>query len=125
MAIVYWPQVSAAGSMTRICRKVSGPMHSRRSQAHLVSAQWTTIVQSVGMNTNLARVGFNHGLDACVNRDPATPIVSEKMMAATVEAILGAVHLDGGNDALATVMEHLGLSHELLSQVVTFIALLS
>lgn len=30
-------------------------------------------------------------------------------MATAVEAILGAVHLDGGDDALARVMEHLGL----------------
>jgi hypothetical protein len=35
-------------------------------------------------------------------------------MAATVEAILGAVHCDGGDQALGQVMETLGLTHDLL-----------
>lgn len=39
------------------------------------------------------------------------------MMATTVEAILGAVHLDGGYDALVGVMDHLGLAHILLAAV--------
>jgi hypothetical protein len=36
------------------------------------------------------------------------------MMATTVEAILGAVHLDGGDQALASVMIKLGLTSDLL-----------
>ena len=39
-------------------------------------------------------------------------------MATSVEAILGAVHLDGGDHALASVMTELGLTSDLL---VTFI----
>lgn len=35
-------------------------------------------------------------------------------MATTVEAILGAVHWDGGDEALGQVMERLGLTHSLL-----------
>jgi hypothetical protein len=38
-------------------------------------------------------------------------------MATTLEAILGAVHLDGGDIALAQVMDHLGLTHPLLETV--------
>lgn len=36
------------------------------------------------------------------------------MMATTVEAILGAVHLDGGDQALASVMTNLSLTSDLL-----------
>jgi ribonuclease-3 len=36
------------------------------------------------------------------------------MMATSVEAILGAVHLDGGDLALAVVMGKLGLTSDLL-----------
>jgi hypothetical protein len=65
-------------------------------------------------NDNLARVGFRTGLDRCINLNPGTIRVSDGMMATTVEAILGAVHLDGGDAALATVMGNLGLTHDLL-----------
>ena len=41
-------------------------------------------------------------------------------MAETVEAILGAVHIDGDDEALAAVIDRLGLQHELLAQGVTF-----
>jgi hypothetical protein len=43
-------------------------------------------------------------------------------MATTLEAILGAVHLDGGDTALTAVMQRLGLTHELLTQAVTLIS---
>ena len=36
--------------------------------------------------------------------------VSNKMMATAVEALLGAIELDGGDEALAGVMEHLGIA---------------
>lgn len=50
-------------------------------------------------------MGFGHGLDRCITKDHGTPAVSKKMMAVSVEALLGAVHLDGGDDALARMME--------------------
>lgn len=62
------------------------------------------------------------GLDQCINLNPGTDRVSQDMMATTIEAILGAVHLDGGDDALASVMARLGLTSELL---VTFTLLTS
>ena len=84
---------------------------------------WSSIVQGVASNANLDRVGRQFGLNACVNLNAGTVSVSAATMATTVEAILGAVHLDGGEEALAAVMERLGLTHELLVQAVTFIAL--
>jgi dsRNA-specific ribonuclease len=43
-------------------------------------------------------------------------------MATTVEAILGAVYLDSGTDALNAVLVTLGLTHQFL-EAVTFILL--
>jgi ribonuclease III len=70
-------------------------------------------------NANLAAVGFRHNLDRCVLLNPGTTAVSDKTMATTVEAILGAVHVDGGDAALGLVMAKLGLTHALLD-VVTY-----
>ena len=44
-------------------------------------------------------------------------MVSEKMMATTVEALLGAIYLDGGHAALVRSMENLGLIHPALTSV--------
>ena len=41
-------------------------------------------------------------------------------MATVVEALLGAVMLDGGEAALRQVMENLGLTHALLNTVTPF-----
>lgn len=38
-------------------------------------------------------------------------------MACTIEAILGAVYLDGGNDGLQEVLTTLGFTHEFLDLV--------
>jgi hypothetical protein len=80
--------------------------------------QWTTILQAISSNENLARVGFNNGLDACIYLNQGTVHVSTKPMSTAMEAILGAVHLDGGEEALVQVMERLGLSHALLTLAV-------
>ena len=68
------------------------------------------IVQRVGSNANLDHVGRLHGLDAFICRNPAQGShISPITMAATVEAILGAVYLDGGIGSVSEVMETLGL----------------
>lgn len=74
-------------------------------------------------NLNLSAVGFAHGLDSCVILNPGTQSVSDKTMATTVEAILGAVYMDGGDGALNAVLVNLGLTHQYLESV-TFILLL-
>lgn len=77
---------------------------------------WTNI-RNVGANSNLAAVGFKHGLDKCVILNDGTPKVSNGSMATTVEAIIGAVELDGGVDATLQVATRLGLVHQSIALV--------
>ncbi|CAJ2507136.1 Uu.00g083220.m01.CDS01 [Anthostomella pinea] len=76
--------------------------------------QWTEI-RDLLANENLAQVGVAHGLDECVILNPGTTQVSGGMMATTVEALPGAVHLERGSEALGRVMARLGLIHNLLT----------
>lgn len=70
---------------------------------------WDTMRKEAFCNKNLAERGFAHQLDVCIIRNGGTVSVSDKMMATAVEAILGAVRLDGGVDALTKVMGNLGI----------------
>ncbi|KAJ4161696.1 uncharacterized protein LMH87_007719 [Akanthomyces muscarius] len=70
-------------------------------------ATWTSIRNQFLSNTYLAETGFSLGLDHCVIKDAGTSSVSDKMMAIAVGAILGAVHLDGGDNALRHVLAQL------------------
>ena len=56
-------------------------------------------------------MGIKHGLDECVILNGGTLEVSRRSMADTVEAILGAVEMDGGPEALLQVATRLGLVH--------------
>lgn len=67
-------------------------------------------MQQVGSNVNLDRAGRLYGLDVFVCRNPSqVGYLSPATMATTVEAILGAVYLDGGIDSVSQVMQTLGL----------------
>jgi ribonuclease III len=79
--------------------------------------EWTQVEQALLVNTNLSAIGYNRNLHTCVILNMGTASVSPKTMATTVEAVLGAVYLDGGDDALSAVMVSLGLTHPLLQQV--------
>ncbi|KAM0079882.1 hypothetical protein ACKRZS_007967 [Fusarium odoratissimum] len=81
---------------------------------------WTTLRRDLISNDNLARVGRGHGLHKCINMKGGTTRVSSGMVATAVEAILGAVENDGGRDALAWVMKHLGLTEHALLESVKF-----
>lgn len=68
------------------------------------------IVQQVGSNANLDRVGRHHGLEDFICRSPSqSNYVSPATMTATVEAILGAVYLDSGINDVNQVMQRLGM----------------
>lgn len=58
---------------------------------------------------NLAQFGRDDGLHECIVFNGGTVFSSDKMVADAVKAILGAVHQDGGEAALARVMGQLGL----------------
>lgn len=70
-------------------------------------------VSSTGNNANLARIGFEKGLESSVYVNPFRfgPI-SHGSMTAAVEVILGAVYLDGNMNVTAVklVMTTLGLT---------------
>ena len=68
-------------------------------------------------NKSLWRLGLSKGLDSCVLLDPGATTVSKRTMATTMEALTGAVYLDGGDDALNKVFERLGFEHEYLHAV--------
>jgi ribonuclease-3 len=85
----------------------------------LSEAQWTQLRNDLISNAALARRGYEIGIDRVVIVGSNNPAVSGRMVATTLEAIIGAVHQDGGNDAVNQVIEHLELfDHRLLT--VTF-----
>ena len=76
-------------------------------------ASFNAIVQDVGSNRNLDGVGRTLDLDALVNNNRSQGnVISAITMTATVEAILGAVFLDAGQDleAVKSVMTRFNLA---------------
>lgn len=107
-------------SLSRKARAQSLPDLAFVSEhADFAAATWTTIEQDTLRNTNLSQIGYIHGLDAAVILNDGTLRVSTKTMATTIEALLGAVYLDGGRDAMYQVLQALGMIHPFL-QVVTY-----
>ena len=77
------------------------------------------MARNVGQNSNLADVGFQHGLQKCIILNPGTWEVSTRSMATTIEAIIGAVELDGGSEAVMQLVTRLGLVHPILTVVMS------
>lgn len=76
------------------------------------------VVSDIGSNANLDKVGRTYGLDNLINKNPADKdgSVGQITMAATVEAILGAVYLDSNMRAVTRVMWNLGLMPRLVRE---------
>ncbi|KPI38941.1 uncharacterized protein AB675_4689 [Cyphellophora attinorum] len=84
--------------------------------AGLSPDQWTRdICQTLLTNKNLAEVGTDNGIRRFILCSGGTR-PSDKMTATAVEAIIGAAHLDGGDDAANLVMENLGITSPLLEE---------
>jgi ribonuclease-3 len=80
----------------------------------LNTSDWNTLRNDMLSNDNLAQRGYSLGVGSCVFCNEGTT-VSAKMVAGTLQAIVGAVHQDGGDDAVLRVIEHLGFTqHPLL-----------
>lgn len=61
-------------------------------------------------DANFQRIGIRTGLVNGLNKNPSNPVPnSEKVVATMVEAILGAVVLDGGPEAVPKVMQTVGI----------------
>ncbi|KAF2832475.1 ribonuclease III [Ophiobolus disseminans] len=73
-----------------------------------VKAHWTKMRLDKCGNSALVELGRELGLDKCVISNPGTTTVSDKMLATAVEAVLGAVYLDGEEGVLEGVLRGLG-----------------
>jgi hypothetical protein len=83
------------------------------------SGHWDSrIRQQLASNANQAKICEDHGLDQCIVPNPGNERVTESMMATALEAIIGAVHQDGGEEAVSRVLRRLGLVYQ--DPLVTF-----
>ena len=72
--------------------------------------RFSQTLSQVACNANLDRIGRQLGLQRFVNGNPSQgQVVSPITMAATMEAILGAVYLDSNLETVGEVMQTLGL----------------
>ena len=56
---------------------------------------------TLGTNQHLGQIGFSLGLDVYIQLNPsAQGVVPERLMATTIEAIIGAVYLDSNKDII-------------------------
>ena len=79
-------------------------------------SRWTTIRNDILGNDGLAQRGHELGIDKCIFLNDGTYSKTPKMVATTLEAIIGAVFQDGGDAVVMRVIEHLGfLDHSFLT----------
>jgi dsRNA-specific ribonuclease len=74
---------------------------------------WETIPPSVLSDQNLVQVARRCGLEKCLITNPNLKLTGFQL-AISVKTILGAVHYDGGEEAVSQVMKTLDLTHDLL-----------
>lgn len=87
-----------------------GAYTSARSVLMQAAEQFSQTLSQVASNANLDRIGRQRGLQRFVNGNPSQrQVVSPITMAATMEAILGAVYLDSNLGEVEEVMQTLGL----------------
>ncbi|KAH7093601.1 ribonuclease III domain-containing protein [Paraphoma chrysanthemicola] len=91
------------------------------STPRLTPVNWDTLRKDALNNVPLAILGRQTGLADCVvlnpgqTRDVNGYMASDRTVATAVEALFGAVYLDGGEEAMEAVLRGLGLfEHKLL-----------
>lgn len=91
-------------------------IHERLSVPTLTHKGRTTQLHDTwAANENLWRIGFAKNLDIFIHLNPSSGgVVQDRLMATTMEAILGAVYLDSGKDiaAVLRVVINLGLTDD-------------
>ncbi|KAF2106827.1 ribonuclease III domain-containing protein [Lophiotrema nucula] len=75
----------------------------------LDKGRWDGIRQKTACNANLGQVGRKLGLNECALLQKGTEMIGDERVADLVEALIGAVKLDGGLEALEKVVRTLGL----------------
>ncbi|KAL9607914.1 MAG: hypothetical protein Q9167_007217 [Letrouitia subvulpina] len=83
--------------------------YSAADGLHTTAERFNYILQEVGGNQNLTTIGRQNGLDHFINLAAGARQPSAGTVATTVEAVIGAVYLDGGMIHVKAVMETLGL----------------
>ncbi|KAF2713010.1 ribonuclease III, partial [Pleomassaria siparia CBS 279.74] len=77
----------------------------------VLAAAWTELRNDILGNAGLSQRGDDLGIGSLViSSHGYNGPASAKMVATTFEALVGAVYLDGGDDAVMHVVEHLGLN---------------
>lgn len=67
--------------------------------------EWESRYRILLTNDNFGRIGRKTGLAELLHKNPSSPCAtSEKLVATLIEAIFGAVEIDGGEAALRDVM---------------------
>jgi dsRNA-specific ribonuclease len=69
---------------------------------------WTILQNQVLGNDALAARGYDLGIDKCIFVAGGTHRKTPKMVATALEAIVGTVFQDGGDEAVTRLIEHLG-----------------
>lgn len=82
---------------------------------YVARKQWTGVCQELLSNDNLATVYHEHEFQLCTlaQSEQIEMMVSKakiKGKATLIEAVLGAIHLEGGDDALGSAMKRLRLT---------------
>jgi ribonuclease III len=73
--------------------------------------------QQLLSNDNLTSIGRKLGIEKLLVLSPGARWASDYMVATTMEAIIGAVYLDGGMKAVGQLMANLGLEAALLDAI--------
>lgn len=87
------------------------------ADAQRVKGQWSQARNDLCGNAALVGLGRRLGVDVCVCviKNPGTVVVLDMMVATAVEALMGVVYLDGGEEALEGFMKTLGFGeHQFL-----------
>ncbi|KAI4162986.1 MAG: hypothetical protein LQ342_003497 [Letrouitia transgressa] len=84
-------------------------MNSAAQSLHTETERFNRTRQEVSSNQNLDIIGRHNGLDRLINLAGGARQPSAGTMAATVEAIIGAVYLDSSMTQVKSVMQTLGL----------------